>query len=80
MRSNLLAQKYTYNKLHIGLNISLPFSPQLGAFDSHKQASGRPLVEFLTTPLKGICEVQLNGSDLFHQHNPPVLDGVQVRT
>ena len=40
--------------------VSWPFSPQLGAFDGHPQASGCPLAEFLATPLDRISEVQLH--------------------
>ena len=39
---------------------SMQFSSQLPAFDSHQQASGRLLAEFITTPIERISEVQLN--------------------
>ena len=44
-------------------------SSGLAAFDSHPQASGSSLAE--------LCLV--SGTDLFLQHGPHVLDGVQVK-
>ena len=41
--------------LKIWLNVSWPFSPQLGAFESYPHVSGSHLAECWTTPLDGIA-------------------------
>lgn len=76
---NLLGQHCTYTNANIWLNVLWSFSPQLGTFGSHPQASGKLLVESLTTPLDRIGAVQLNllsDTDLFLQHSRRVLNGV----
>ena len=60
MWPNLLGQKYRHSNANIWLNVPCPFSPQLGAFGSHPQASGKLLADSLTTPLDRIGAVQIH--------------------
>ena len=72
MWPNPLAQKYTYSNCDTWLNVSWPFSPELSA---------QLLAEFLTTPLDRINKIcWLPGKDLYHQHGPNILYGVEVKT
>ena len=67
MWPNLLDQNYTCSNSSFWLNVSWPFSPQSGAFNSHPQASGRPLAEVLTTPLDRVSEGYLQSSAFWHR-------------
>lgn len=78
MNEVVINENYTYSNSNIWLNVPLPFSPHLGAFDSHPKASGSALVTCLTTPLDRICEVHLHLSASWHR--PHVINGAQVRT